>query len=54
MARKPIERTVATHIILNCKGSAFAKLQLRKKDLLAGAVESGSQIVEIVGGKFGG
>lgn len=43
---------LATRIILNCKGSASAKLQLKKKDLLSGTVESISQIVEIVGGQF--
>ena len=44
---------LATRIILNCKGSAFAKLQLLKKDLLSGTVEGIARIVEIVGGQFG-
>ena len=44
---------LATRIILNCKGSAFAKLQLKQEELLAGTVESITKIVEIVGGQFG-
>lgn len=44
---------LATRIILNCKGSAFAKLQLKQKELLAGTVESIAQTVDIVGGQFG-
>ena len=44
---------LATRIILNCKGSAFAKLQLRQKELLGGTLECISKIVELVGGQFG-
>ena len=44
---------LATRIILNCRGSAFAKLQLQQKELLSGTVESIAKIVEIVGGQFG-
>ena len=43
---------LATRIILNCKGSAFSKLQLQQQELLAGTVGSVRQIVEIVGGQF--
>ena len=44
---------LATRKILNCKGSAFAKLQLRQKELLGGTLECISKIVELVGGQFG-
>ena len=44
---------LATRIILNCRGSAFAKLQLKQKELLGGTIDCISQIVSIVGGQFG-
>ena len=44
---------LATRIILNCRGSAFATLQLKQKELLGGTIDCISQIVSIVGGQFG-
>ena len=44
---------LATRVIWNFKGSEFAKLQLKQKELLGGAVDCISQIVSIVGGQFG-
>lgn len=44
---------LATRIILNSKGSAFAKLHLKQTELLSGTVEGITRIVELVGGQFG-
>ena len=44
---------LATRIISNCRGSAFAKLQLQQKELLDGSVDRITKIAEIVGGQFG-
>lgn len=40
-------------IILNTKGSAFGKFQLRRKELIAGTREGIEEIVRTVGGQFG-
>lgn len=42
-----------TRLILNCKGSAFQKLQTRQKDLLKNELTSVKLLVELVGGQFG-
>ena len=44
---------LATRIILNTKGSAFSKLQLRQAEVLTGDAAGIKKIVEIVGGQFG-
>ncbi len=42
-----------TRLILNCKGSAFQKLQIRQKDLLKNDLACVKLLVEVVGGQFG-
>ena len=44
---------LATRIVLNTKGSAFQKLQLRPKEIFTGNSDGIKKIVEIVGGTFG-
>ena len=44
---------LATRLVLNTKGSAFQKLQLRQKEIFTGTSEGIRKIVEIVGGTFG-
>ena len=44
---------LTTRLILNCKGSAFQKLQIRQKDLLKNDLASVKLLVELVGGQFG-
>ena len=44
---------LATRIVLNTKGSAFQKLQLRQKEIFTGTSDGIKKIVEIVGGTFG-
>ena len=40
-------------MILNCKGSAFAKLQLHQSELLANEEKSVQHLVELLGGHWG-
>ena len=42
-----------TRLILNCKGSAFQKLQIRQQELLKNDLKCVKQLVELVGGQFG-
>ena len=42
-----------TRLILNCKGSAFQKLQIRQQDLLQNDLKCVKMLVELVGGQFG-
>ena len=42
-----------TRLILNCKGSAFQKLQIRQSDLLKNDMKCVKLLVELVGGQFG-
>ena len=42
-----------TRLILNCKGSAFQKLQIRQQDLLKNDLKCVKLLVELVGGQFG-
>ena len=44
---------LTTRLILNSKGSAFQKLQIRQKDLLKNDLASVKLLVELVGGQFG-
>ena len=44
---------LTTRLILNCKGSAFQKLQIRQKDLLKNEIACVKLLVEVVGGQFG-
>lgn len=44
---------LSTRLILNCKGSAFQKLQIRQKDLLKNDLACIKLLVEVVGGQFG-
>lgn len=44
---------LTTRLILNTKGSAFQKLQIRQKDLLKNDLACVKLLVEIVGGQFG-
>ena len=43
----------ATRILLNTKGSAFQKLELRQAEVLTGTKEGIQKIIEIVTGQFG-
>jgi hypothetical protein len=42
-----------TRLILGCKGSAFAKLQLHQGELLDGTEKSVHRVVELLGGQWG-
>ena len=42
-----------TRLILNCRGSAFQKLQIRQQDLLKNDLKCVKLLVELVGGQFG-
>ena len=42
-----------TRLILGCKGSAFAKLQLHQSELLDGTEKSVHRVVELLGGQWG-
>ena len=44
---------LVTRLILGCKGSAFAKLQLHQSDLLDGSEKSVHRVVELLGGQWG-
>ena len=44
---------LSTRIVLNTKGSAFQKLQLRQKEIFTGTPDGVKKIVAIVGGTFG-
>ena len=44
---------LATRILLNTKGSAFQKLELRQAEVLTGTKEGIQKIIEIVTGQFG-
>lgn len=44
---------LTTRLILNCKGSAFQKLQIREKDLLKNDLACVKLLVEVFGGQFG-
>ena len=46
-------KELATRIILNTKGSAFQKLQLRSAEILTGDKKGIQVLVETVGGQFG-
>ena len=46
-------KELATRIVLNTKGSAFQKLQLRQAEILTGTAAGIRKIVEVVGGQFG-
>ena len=41
---------LVTRLILNCSGSAFAKLQLNHQDLLANEEKSVHKLIELLGG----
>ena len=41
---------LTTRLILNCSGSAFAKLQLHHKELLANEEKSIHRLIELLGG----
>ena len=40
-------------LILNCKGSAFARLQLHQSELLANEEKSVQHLIELLGGHWG-
>ena len=42
-----------THLILNCQGSAFQKLQLHQTGLLNGEESSVHKLIELLGGQWG-
>ena len=44
---------LVTRLILNCQGSAFAKLQLHQSELLTGEESSVKRLIEILGGQWG-
>ena len=44
---------LVTRLILGCKGSAFAKLQLHQAELLDGSEKSVQRLVELLGGSWG-
>ena len=44
---------LVTRLILGCKGSAFAKLQLHQGELLDGTEKSVHRVVELLGGQWG-
>ena len=46
-------KELATRIVLNTKGSAFQKLQLKQAEILTGTAAGVRKIVEVVGGQFG-
>ena len=46
-------RELATRIVLNTKGSAFQKLELRQSEVLTGDKGGIEKIIEIVSGQFG-
>eukprot|EP00435_Cladocopium_sp_Y103_P013861 s2131_g3.t1 len=44
---------LATRLILNCKGTAYQKLQLHRKELLVNEASGIKRLVELVGGTWG-
>ena len=44
---------LATCLILNAKGAAFQKLQLKRKEVIIGSTKGIKQLVEILGGHWG-
>ena len=44
---------LVTRLILNCSGSAFAKLQLNHQELLANEEKSVHKLIELLGGSWG-
>ena len=44
---------LATRLILNAKGAAFQKLQLKRKEVITGSTKGIKQLVEILGGHWG-
>ena len=44
---------LTTRLILNCKGSAFAKLQLHQSELMENSEKSVKRLIELLGGHWG-
>ena len=44
---------LATRLVLGCKGTAFQKLQLHRKEILINDPQGIQRLVELVGGKWG-
>ena len=46
-------RELVTRLVLNCKGSAFQKLQIHQQELLTGETKTVHRLIELLGGHWG-